>query len=325
MFPDFDFPGQEGFELSPLLPQNWRGPVLPGAACETAYYPGTGTIVLQHLETKDYHIRFSHYDFEKPFTLYCYQRAARLVSFLSIRNAIQLVFQKPGTVNLRQGDFALLYSNEEQKASARFEKAREYQTLEIGWSDHILKEYALTYPIIENIFSAIRSYFIGGGSHPAGIPILTNAHQITRSPYNAVDSQLLFYHKVQEYLICMLLESGSAAPRSIRLSEEQIQQFKAMAEKIRNATPGKFPIAAAAIEMGMNEAKFQQVFRQVNGDSFYQYQLNERMKEARRLLEETNVSVKEVSIIAGYKHAIHFIKKFREHFGFNPSKTKDQS
>ncbi len=324
MFPDFNFPGQDNFERSQVLPQYYRGPVLRGSAVDTAYHPNVGTMVLQCLETDDFSIRLNHFDFIKPVTLYCYQQAARLVSFLSIKNAVRLAFHKPGHMDLRQGQFMLLHSAEEHTTSARFEQASEYQMLEIGWSDSILSEHAVDYPIIDPVFSSIQSFFITAQARHASAVLMNKAHEIIRSPYSEADSQNLLYHQVQEYLICLLIETAGAFPEATRLTLDEQKRVKALAEKIRSLIHLKFPLAETAREIGMNKTKLQHAFQQIHGVSFYQYQLNERMNEARRLLEESDLSIKEISTIAGYKHSTHFIKKFREHFGFNPSIIRDR-
>lgn len=48
-----------------------------------------------------------------------------------------------------------------------------------------------------------------------------------------------------------------------------------------------------------------------------------RIHEARRLLREKNVSVREVSMLVGYYDANYFAKVFKRITGMNPSEYRD--
>ena len=48
-----------------------------------------------------------------------------------------------------------------------------------------------------------------------------------------------------------------------------------------------------------------------------------RIHEARRLLREKNVSVREVSMLVGYYDANYFAKVFKRLTGMNPSEYRD--
>lgn len=73
-----------------------------------------------------------------------------------------------------------------------------------------------------------------------------------------------------------------------------------------------------AKEAGMNERKMQKCFKQIFGESIYQYALSIKMKEAQKLLETKKYSVSEVGYNIGYSNLSHFTEKFKKHFGINP-------
>ena len=77
-------------------------------------------------------------------------------------------------------------------------------------------------------------------------------------------------------------------------------------------------IAFLAKEAAMNERKMQKCFKQIFGESIYQYALSIKMKEAQRLLETKKYSVSEVGYNIGYSNLSHFTEKFKKHFGINP-------
>ncbi|WP_158872248.1 helix-turn-helix domain-containing protein [Maribellus comscasis] len=71
-------------------------------------------------------------------------------------------------------------------------------------------------------------------------------------------------------------------------------------------------------ESHMNERKLQKLFKQVFGESIYQFALSLKMREAKRLLQSKNYSVSEVGYLVGYSNLSHFSQKFREHVGISP-------
>ena len=77
-------------------------------------------------------------------------------------------------------------------------------------------------------------------------------------------------------------------------------------------------IAFLAKEATMNERKMQKCFKQIFGESIYQYALSIKMKEAQKLLETKKYSVSEVGYKVGYSNLSHFTEKFKKHFSINP-------
>ncbi|MCD4772213.1 MAG: helix-turn-helix transcriptional regulator [Bacteroidales bacterium] len=73
-----------------------------------------------------------------------------------------------------------------------------------------------------------------------------------------------------------------------------------------------------AKEATMNERKMQKCFKQIFGESIYQYALSIKMKEAQKLLETKKYSVSEVGYKVGYSNLSHFTEKFKKHFSINP-------
>lgn len=57
----------------------------------------------------------------------------------------------------------------------------------------------------------------------------------------------------------------------------------------------------------------------VHGMSYHQFVEEQRMKEARRLIEEERLLVKEAMYQMGYKNRSTFIDAFKKYYGKNPS------
>jgi transcriptional regulator GlxA family with amidase domain len=72
----------------------------------------------------------------------------------------------------------------------------------------------------------------------------------------------------------------------------------------------------------MNTMKLKMAFKERFGQGIFEHQLEARMKEGLRLLQETNLAIKDVAGIVGYQRATSFISKFGEYFGYPPSQVE---
>ena len=74
-------------------------------------------------------------------------------------------------------------------------------------------------------------------------------------------------------------------------------------------------------QITMSPTKMKTLFRQIFGDSIYNYFQNARMNEAARLLKDHSVS--ETGYRLGFTNMSHFSRLFEKHFKAKPKKFKD--
>lgn len=70
----------------------------------------------------------------------------------------------------------------------------------------------------------------------------------------------------------------------------------------------------------MSETKMKQLFKQVFGDTIYNYYQKARMEEASFLLKQAGYSVSEVGYQLGFSNLSHFSRLFQKHHGLTPKK-----
>ncbi len=76
---------------------------------------------------------------------------------------------------------------------------------------------------------------------------------------------------------------------------------------------------------GYSVKKLLSGFKSLFGDTPYQYSLNKRLEEARRLLELDEYSVTEVAYRVGYQQVSSFSRAFQAHFGKAPTRYSQLS
>lgn len=85
-------------------------------------------------------------------------------------------------------------------------------------------------------------------------------------------------------------------------------------------------VAELAWNAGLSVYYFTNLFKKSTGFSPYQYILHRRVHRARFLLENTNLSVLDVSLDLGFQHQNNFTRAFRRITGMTPTRfRRDQS
>ncbi|NML21801.1 helix-turn-helix transcriptional regulator [Pseudoflavitalea sp. G-6-1-2] len=77
---------------------------------------------------------------------------------------------------------------------------------------------------------------------------------------------------------------------------------------------------ALATMTGMSESKLKRIFKQVFGNSIYNYYQTARMNEAAYLIRKNNLSISEVGYRLGFSNLSHFSRLFDKHIGIKPKK-----
>ncbi len=78
-----------------------------------------------------------------------------------------------------------------------------------------------------------------------------------------------------------------------------------------------------AESLHINQYHLHHIFKRIVGVTPLEYLIQERILEARRLLQESNLTVTEVALTVGFVNAAHFSTVFRKHLGLSPSAYRD--
>ena len=73
---------------------------------------------------------------------------------------------------------------------------------------------------------------------------------------------------------------------------------------------------------GVNRVKFQKIFKEMYGNSFYTYYQKGRFSYARQLIEEKNYNLCEAGYAIGFKNLTHFSRQFERFMGIKPISLK---
>lgn len=131
----------------------------------------------------------------------------------------------------------------------------------------------------------------------------------------------LFFLRVKaEELICrLLMELEKRDEKQLyALNDRDIQTiYKIKAQMLEHLeTPPV--INELAVSASMSPTKLKRLFKQIFGNSIFNYYQQFRMKEAALLLKAGTLSVSDVGYQLGFTNLSHFSRVFKEHIGMNP-------
>ena len=84
-------------------------------------------------------------------------------------------------------------------------------------------------------------------------------------------------------------------------------------------------IGLLADRLGFQSAYLTRIFNRYAGDSPLKYLTSIRIREAKRLLTETSLSISSIGEAVGYPDQFHFSKTFRKATGMNPSSWRKEN
>lgn len=73
---------------------------------------------------------------------------------------------------------------------------------------------------------------------------------------------------------------------------------------------------------GTNDNKLKYGFKQLFRTTIYQFYINERLKKAHLLIQQTMIPLKSIATMTGFKTYPNFSKGFKKHFGYKPMDIK---
>lgn len=138
----------------------------------------------------------------------------------------------------------------------------------------------------------------------------------------AEELQDLYYKiKAEELIYLLFAELLKREDTTLQtLNAADIKKIYAVKDKILSKidTP---PVFTELVEIsGMSESKLKRLFKQVFGNSIFNYYQIFRMKEAAYLIKEEKLSVSEVGYHLGFSNLSHFARVFEMHIGVKPKK-----
>jgi AraC family transcriptional activator of pyochelin receptor len=146
-------------------------------------------------------------------------------------------------------------------------------------------------------------------------------HQILQCPYQGAIKQMYLEGKVLELAalqFAQFTEADALTRSELLLKQDDIDRLHHAKEILMAQLDHPPSILSLARQVGLNDFKLKQGFRQAFGTTVFGYLRDYRLEQARLLLLEGQMSVQQVARAIGYAHSGYFAKAFKQKFGVSP-------
>ena len=82
-------------------------------------------------------------------------------------------------------------------------------------------------------------------------------------------------------------------------------------------------LETAADFAGVSSFYLSKLFKEEKGETFINFISDKRLEKSRQLLEQTELSIKEITAEVGYNDQNYFSRTFRNKFGMTPTEFRD--
>nr|WP_298512179.1 AraC family transcriptional regulator [uncultured Marvinbryantia sp.] len=77
-------------------------------------------------------------------------------------------------------------------------------------------------------------------------------------------------------------------------------------------------------EVNVSPYYFSKIFKEESGENFTEYLTKIRINKAKELLEDAELSIKEIGVMSGYTDPNYFSRIFKKHTGITPREYRER-
>lgn len=220
-------------------------------------------------------------------------------------NSIHMVFCR----DFNEKNYGLMTKNSEQHSFVVVYSSEEFRGLAERYPEVLEEPYRR--------FERGESFFLQGTQHQLTAEMRLIIAQIKQAQLFGSVREPYVEAKTMELLA---LQFDALKPPRIKCCKRKVDQRKIyQAQEILLSDIHYMPtISSLAKEVGVNEMKLKQGFKELLGQGVHEYIVNNRLMYARQLLLDTEKSISEIAMLCGYSYPSHFSTAFKRRFGVAP-------
>jgi len=167
----------------------------------------------------------------------------------------------------------------------------------------------------DGLFAADRDRFTcSGGTAPIDMMLHLTANRYGKTLAAEISAQFIL-ERVRD------ADHHQHIPTAARLGFSRKELIRA-AELMETHIEDPLPMDEIALRVGLSQRQLQRMFKHYMNLSPIQYYLQLRLRRARELLLQTNMSIMSVTVACGFHSSCHFSKAYRDQFGYSPSSER---
>jgi AraC-like DNA-binding protein len=310
--------GTEHISLTNEIPDGFTSYHIPGSEIVSAVAT-FGAFLVQIIEMDGFSWLYSIYNIAKDSCFEISLPAAMPVCKIALEGTIDCEIKTIGHLQLKKGQFNFIHSRPLIK-KLKFARPNRYVLVDLFYpTDYML--YALKYyPGLQEFSNKIeltQPAVLSSTVLSADAEMMEMLHRLVHMPYS-INIQRFHIDLLKELLFKTLKLGAQTVTSNLKFSMQQVEAIEAAKEFIDTHLPSHFSIVQIARRVGLNEQILKTGFKEIYGTGLYTYLQQQVLTIAKKQLEETNKSAKEIAFEAGYKNANNFSAAFKKKFGKTP-------
>ncbi|AXY75691.1 AraC family transcriptional regulator [Paraflavitalea soli] len=243
----------------------------------------------------------------------------------SVNRTLRFQQNGMGKIRLPEGQFNIWYAPAVH-SQTWFEKGKKYLVYEIHFSRNYLEKLAPYFPLVAEFLMKAELGFSSQLS-PVHAHITPEMMMILQNMYNCYYKGDVKAAYLQALLSRLLLQALTRLTlvkvpvNEIKLQPYELSKLREAWEYLLHHIEHPGTVIDLSHAIGLNDFKLKKGFKQLYGVTIFEFLLEARMEKARRLLQETAMTVHAVAISVGYKNISSFTVAFKKKFGILPSEV----
>lgn len=297
--------GQGPIVFVPQLPTGWKGKILPGGKV-FSYHGEMGQLVIQEYRRERWCLRYLVFQFLEKTVLHWTEESSLRLRF-ALEGGVR--YKRNGkSFHLRAGMVNVVWAPGEE-SYATFSKGREYVLFHMLYAPDLVRQLLPQFP-----FKGVPSESM---MMPVGKEWNDTIQSILDAPYDGDLLEFFMENKIREILFFLLLRPGFGI-RYEGISEEEVAKIHEIDALILKDLKEWMGIPQLAKKANMTEFKLKHLFKRVIGMNLFERLKSARLERGRQLLLETNLQVKVIYRMLGYKSPSGFEDAFKEKYSLPP-------
>lgn len=283
-----------------------------------------GIILFEELKTGPFTLRFTFFKMLRKITLHCRMQKPLVGSRIALKNNWRFSVGQAGEMKLHENQFSFFHQNGRGEKMI-FEKDKEYRSFDALCAPEKIAAMLTLFPALGEFVDKTKgndAAFLsrkGNWTAPETMDIIRD---IRDCPFEGSMRDYYLEHRLEELLFLLLVLALKKEPEEQQATDDEVSAAHAAEKMILTDITQHYSIPAIAKKVHLNEFRLKYVFKQIFKSGIFEYLLQARMQEARRLLSQTNKPIKEIASLSGYQRLTSFITAFRKHFGYTPGSVR---
>ena len=285
-----------------------------------------GSLLFHEIKNENFSIRHNEYRVEEDIDLSTDIGMQSLGLHYTLKNHIRFVIKGFPEGFILKHQYNMVYVPQVEW-EYMFKKSEEYSCFGVHFTPEYLHRCSETFPLLPEFMGNVKRRtpaLISPTHHPSATPeMMAVIHNILFCNYTGTLKRMYLDSKVPELLLLSLQHiANDTSALKVSLRDTDLRKIQHAKEYIILHMDNPGTLKELAHEVGINDFKLKNGFKQMYGTTVFGLLLEERMKKAKVLLQDTGLSIQEISGMTGYKNLSNFTAAFKRKFGYPPSAMK---